>query len=408
MRPSTRLCTLFVALWFLALAAAWLSVPSVLVWGFAILALGVSAVDAMILWRQHLPVARRQLPQMVPVSQRFFGELNVQFQGKGEIQGELVEQSPEGICCQQSRHQLTLGNDVLRLDIEYLAERRGNVQWQWLQWTAKSALGLWHRRSLIPCASTLAVYPDYASSRRQLNISSARSMRELGVVKRQRAGESQEFHQLRAYQQGDSLRQIDWKATSRKRQLIARQYAEESNQSLVLMLDCGRRMSLQHGQRQLLDEAMDAALMVAEVALRQGDKVAVQCFATEAFYWSGLNRTPQAISAMLSQLYNVHCRAEASDYVDAARVLRATLKQRSTIVMVTHSRNENMEELNTAARILGNKHAFVVADIGDGELYRILRREPQCFDETLTYLGALEYRSRRVEAQRQLRSLGTD
>ena len=408
MRPSARLCVFLSVLCFTSIAAAFFAVPNTVVAVFVLLLVILAVIDLVLLALRQRPTAQRELPSIVPVKRGFTGVVQLQSPNTRAITGEALEQCPDGMQCDLSPLRVTLSNSPLELSLQYSAKRRGSIDWQWLQWTDYSTFGLWRRRSLLPCPSQLAVYPDYASARRQLSISLSRSLRELGIVQRQRSGDSQEFQQLRAYQQGDSLRQIDWKATSRRQQLVARQYTEESNQSLVLMLDCGRRMRLQHGERELLDEAMDATLMAAEVALRQGDKVSVQCFAAEPFYWSGQSRTAQAISTMLAQLHNIHSRAEASDYVAAAKALRSTLKQRSTVVLVTHSRNENMEELSVAARLLGDKHNVVVADINDGELRRVLAQKPLDFDNALSYVGALEYQDKRLSAQRRLRSLGTD
>src|SRR3546814_8055761 len=47
---------------------------------------------------------------------------------------------------------------------------------------------------------------------------------------------------MREYRIGDSLRQIDWKATARARMLISREYQDEKNQQLIVVLDTGRRM----------------------------------------------------------------------------------------------------------------------------------------------------------------------
>lgn len=408
MRPSARLSVIAGLVCLFSVLAAWWSVPAVLVAAVVAVMVLVAAVDCLRLWRSERPVVQRELPAIVPVKRPFSAQIHLQHNAERTVSGELSDQSPDGVQCTSGAQTLSLAPGSNSLDLCYCAARRGSVSWQWLQWTDNSRWGLWRRRSLLPCASQLAVYPDYASARRQLNISLSRSLRELGIVQRQRGGDSQEFHQLRAYQQGDALRQIDWKATARRQKLVARQYAEESNQSLVLMLDCGRRMSLRHGERELLDEAMDATLMAAEIALRQGDRVSVQCFAAEPFYWSGQNRTPQALSAMLAQLHDVRSRPEASDYVAAAQALRGSLKQRSTIVLVTHSRSENMEELSMAARVLGDKHSVVVADINDGELKAVLGQQPQDFESALSYAGAVEYRDKRWRAQQNLRKLGTD
>ncbi|MBT0875970.1 DUF58 domain-containing protein, partial [Campylobacter coli] len=96
---------------------------------------------------------------------------------------------------------------------------------------------------------------------------------------RRRRGEGTDFHQMREYRVGDSLRQIDWKATSRARKLISREYQDEKNQQLLVVLDTGRRMlarepaSPQGAALAHFDHALDATLLVAYLALRQGDAV---------------------------------------------------------------------------------------------------------------------------------------
>ena len=52
----------------------------------------------------------------------------------------------------------------------------------------------------------------------------------------------------REYRHGDSQRRIDWKATSRRQTLISREYEEEKNQQVVLLVDCGRRMRARDGE----------------------------------------------------------------------------------------------------------------------------------------------------------------
>src|SRR3546814_1609095 len=85
---------------------------------------------------------------------------------------------------------------------------------------------------------------------------------------------------MREYRIGDSLRQIDWKATARALKLISREYQDEKNQQLIVVLDTGRRMMAREpataqGTRALahFDHALDASLVVSYLALRQGDAV---------------------------------------------------------------------------------------------------------------------------------------
>ena len=74
--------------------------------------------------------------------------------------------------------------------------------------------------------------------------------RSVGARLQRRRGEGTEFHELRDYRIGDSLRKIDWKATARVARLVSREYRDERNQQVVLLLDCGRRMA---GERDVAD-----------------------------------------------------------------------------------------------------------------------------------------------------------
>ena len=69
----------------------------------------------------------------------------------------------------------------------------------------------------------------------------------MGIIRKNRAGLSKEFHQLRDYHQGDSLNQIDWKSSARRQELISRDYQEQRDQTILLAIDSGSRMRSMEG-----------------------------------------------------------------------------------------------------------------------------------------------------------------
>jgi len=99
-----------------------------------------------------------------------------------------------------------------------------------------------------------------------------------GIVRKNRAGLSRDFHQLRDYQMGDSLTQIDWKASSKRQALISRDFQEQLDQSVILMLDCGRRMRTMDGKIRQFDHCLNSMLLLSYIALRQGDQIGVLSF----------------------------------------------------------------------------------------------------------------------------------
>ena len=58
----------------------------------------------------------------------------------------------------------------------------------------------------------------------------------------------------------------------------SRDYAEQRNQSVILVPDCGRRMRALDGELSQFDHCLNAMLLIAYIALRQGDEVGVAGF----------------------------------------------------------------------------------------------------------------------------------
>ena len=71
--------------------------------------------------------------------------------------------------------------------------------------------------------------------------------REIGIKSYPQRGSGTDFKQLADYRPGDSIRDIDWKATLRHGRPIVREYQDERDQRVVFLLDCGRRMRADEG-----------------------------------------------------------------------------------------------------------------------------------------------------------------
>ena len=86
-------------------------------------------------------------------------------------------------------------------------------------------------------------------------------------------GQGTEFDSLRDYVDGDDVRSIDWRATARRRSTVVRTWQPEKDRHIVLVLDTSRTSAGRVGDVPRLDAAMDAALLLAALASRAGDRV---------------------------------------------------------------------------------------------------------------------------------------
>ena len=163
------------------------------------------------------------------------------------------------------------------------------------------------------CAST-----HFAAVSRYAWLAGDRRLAEIGIKSYPMRGSGTDFKQLADYRPGDAVRDIDWKATLRHGRAIVREYQDERDQSVMFMLDCGRRMRADEGvdvaRGSHFDAALDALMLLSYVALKEGDEVGAMTFGGPP---ETIRRTrregPALVQRLIAALHDVEPR-ETSDY----------------------------------------------------------------------------------------------
>ena len=156
--------------------------------------------------------------------------------------------------------------------------RRGAFQLEHVYLRFFSPLRLWVRHVRLDLRNPLNVYPDMKQLSDYALLARTNRLSLIGVRKTRHVGQDSEFERLRDYTRDDNYRHIDWKSTARRRKLTVRQFQNDQSQRVVFLLDCGRMMTNQRNGYTLLDHALNSTLMMAYVALSQGDAVGMLCF----------------------------------------------------------------------------------------------------------------------------------
>ena len=121
------------------------------------------------------------------------------------------------------------------------AQRRGEIVFDAAQLCLRSRLGLCE----LVDGSAIGerrVFPDFAQIARY-GVACGRSPSARDRIKTyRRRGEGTDFEELGEYRYGDAIRRMDWKATLRLGKPIVREFQDERDQCIMLLLDCGRRM----------------------------------------------------------------------------------------------------------------------------------------------------------------------
>jgi uncharacterized protein (DUF58 family) len=269
-----------------------------------------------------------------------------------------------------------------------------------------SPLHLWHKQQTLGAPAPIRVYPDFARIAHYTWLATDNRLSQIGVLQRRRRGQGLEFHQLRDYRQDDSPRDIDWSATARARRLIAREYQDERDQQILLVLDCGQRMRARDGAMSHFDHALNALLLLAYVALRQGDAVGVSTFAHDHPRFLPPRKSISTVSRLMHGLFDLQPSLRTPDYLGAATALGRHLTKRALIVVATTIRDEDGSALQEAVRMLRRKHAVIVANLREDALIRAKERPISSLDDALAYAAATDYLERRRRTIAALRRTG--
>jgi uncharacterized protein (DUF58 family) len=178
-----------------------------------------------------------------------------------------------------------------------------------------SPLGLWLVQEHLPLADSVRVYPDFAKVVQYTLLATDNRLSQMGILRRRRRGEGLEFHQLRDYRKEDPLRNIDWKASARARHLIAREYQDERDQQIVFLLDCSQRMAARDGDLSHFDHSLNALLLLAWVALRQGDAVGLCSFAHDSPRFLPPKKSVSVVTGLLNGVYDLQPSNRSPDYL---------------------------------------------------------------------------------------------
>jgi len=406
MRPTPTLLWIVLGWGVVGLAGS-VHPPLAALWvgsGYGLLA--VSLVDMLVALSRRTLEVTRTLPGRFALGVEQDVELTLVNRGVEQARVALFD----GIPAEAEAEDMPWSGEVpargyvtIRYPVRLL--KRGRLRFRKCQVLRGSPACLWQTSAWLGAPATTQVYPNYEPVLRFSLLALAHREDQMGIVHRNRQGVSREFHQLRDYHEGDLLAQIDWKATAKRRTLISREYQEQRDQSIVVLVDSGRRMrALDEGLPQF-DHCLNAVLLMSFIALRQGDQVGLMSFGgTER--WLPPVKGGHAMSIILDHLYDYETTAEPSDFAEAADRLVQRQKRRALVVVLTNLRAEDASALLPPLRLLQKQHLVMVASLQEESVRRILRHPVETHDDALLYGATQRYVEERTDLLEHLRSQG--
>jgi uncharacterized protein (DUF58 family) len=294
-----------------------------------------------------------------PVRVSIIDELPIQFQERTWIRKAIVERNAE-------------------YQLEYLLRpvTRGEYQFDNINVYIHAPLQLVKRRYTFPAKEIVKVYPSYVQMRRYQLLAVSNRLQEVGVRSIRRIGHSMEFEQIKEYVRGDDYRTINWKATARKDGLMVNNYTDERSQQIYCLINKGRVMKMPFEGMTLLDYAINASLVLSNVALVKQDKAGIITFEKNIDVFLQADKKPTQMNLVLETLFKQKTEFLEPDFEKLFSVIRNRITNRSLLVLFTNFESvESLQREMPALNKIAHYHLLLVVFFENTELKSLIERK---------------------------------
>ena len=339
--------------------------------------LGLTLIDLVLLYKQSGISAERVLPEKLSNGDENPIEITLANGYNFDTSLKLIDELP----FQYQKRDFEIDTKLKKQDkkkITYTLRplERGEYHFGNLNIYAASPINFISRRFQFGNEAMVPNYPSFLQLRKYMLMAFSNKLFEYGLKKIRRIGHTMEFEQIKDYVIGDDIRNINWKATAKKNQLMVNQYQDEKSQPIYSVIDKGRVMKMPFEGLSLLDYAINAALVISNVALYKQDKAGLFSFSRKVENRVVAERRPSQMNQILETLYNLDTDFSESDFARLYVDIKRNLNQRSLILLYT-----NFETLDALYRQLpylqaiAKSHLLVVIFFENTELNKLTKKQ---------------------------------
>lgn len=378
------------------------------VWAWTAFVVVLTLLDWLVAPRPETLEVQRQQPGAVRLGTAARSRLVLRNAGQRRIRALIRDAWQPTAGADDNRHRVALGaGERTVTDTPLLPRRRGDLRATGLTVRSFGPLGLAARQRTLDVPGSVRSLPAF-ESRKHLPSRLAR-LRELdGRAAVRVRGQGTEFDSLREYVRGDDVRAIDWRASARTRTTVVRTWQPERDRRVVLVLDTGRTSAGRVDDVPRLDSAMDAALLLAALASRAGDRIdfiAGDRDVRSRVRAAGARDVVSTLQDAMSELEPVIAEADWSRLAAAVTDLG---RQRALLVLLTALEPSAIaESLLPVLPALVRHHRVVIASVQDPELTRMTERHEDA-GQVYDAAAASQVMRKRRRTSDLLTALGVD
>ena len=292
---------------------------------------------------------------------------------------------------------------------EYILEpkERGEYSFGNLNVFAESPLGLVSKRFTFQKEAMLPSYPSFIHLRKY-ELMALQNEFLLGGIKRiRKLGHTMEFEQIKEYVPGDDVRTINWKATSKRNQLMVNQFQDEKSQRIFMLIDNGRTMQMPFNGLSLLDYSINATMALSHIILKKNDRAGMMTFSKKTEHKVAADNKSGQLRKISEALYNIQTNSYESDFSRLYQDVKYTIGQRSLILLFTNF--ETLDAVNRQMKYLrgiAKNHLLVIIFFKNAELQSLINTNPENIQEVYDEIIAEKFEYEKKLIIQELRKYG--
>lgn len=260
--------------------------------------------------------------------------------------------------------------------------RRGEYHFGALHFYVSSPIRLVQRRFSLSRNQMVRVYPSFLQMRRYELLAISDRLAEAGIKKIRKVGHTMEFDQIREYVRGDDVRTVNWKATARRASLMVNQYEDEKSQQIYSLIDKGRVMKMPFEEMTLLDYAINASLVLSNIAILKQDRAGLLTFAERVGSFLPADRRPAQMMKISEYLYNQETEFLETNFEALYTTVRTRITNRSLLMLFTNFETlSSLERQIPSMRRIARDHLLVTVFFENTELRGLLERRAESLEE---------------------------
>jgi uncharacterized protein (DUF58 family) len=292
---------------------------------------------------------------------------------------------------------------------EYLLEpkERGEYSFGILNVFAQSPLGLVSKRFIFQKEAMLPSYPSFIHLRKYELMALQNEFLLGGIKKIRKLGHTMEFEQIKEYVPGDDVRTINWKATSKRNQLMVNQFQDEKSQRIFMLIDNGRTMQMPFNGLSLLDYSINATMALSHIILKKNDRAGMMTFSKKTEHKVAADNKSGQLRKISEALYNIQTNFFESDFSRLYQDVKYTIGQRSLILLFTNF--ETLDAVNRQMKYLrgiAKNHLLVIVFFKNAELQSLIHANPENIQEVYDEIIAEKFEYEKKLIIQELRKYG--